>query len=57
MGQHTRYGCSSHGTQKILGMPLEEKSAEIENDRSFYTTLYPKQVHQKTGKMIFWKIS
>jgi hypothetical protein len=57
MSQHTRYGSSSHGTQKILGMPTEEKTAEIENDSSLYTTLYPNQVHQKTVKMIFWKIS
>jgi len=57
MGQHTRYGSSSHGTQKILGMPTEEKTTEIENDSSLYTTLHPNQVHQKTVKMIFWKIS
>jgi hypothetical protein len=57
MGQRTRYGSSSRGTQKILGMPSEEKTAGIENDSSFYTILYPNQVHQKTVKMIFWKIS
>jgi len=41
-------GSSSHGTEKILGMPTEEKTAEIENDSSFYTTLYSNQVRQKT---------
>jgi len=55
MGQRMRYGSSSRGTQEILGMSPEEKTAEIENDRD--TTLYPNQVHQKTVKMIFWKIS
>jgi hypothetical protein len=41
--------------RKILGMPPEEKTAEIDNDSSFYTTLYPNQVYQKTVKMIFGK--
>jgi hypothetical protein len=55
MGQHMRYSSYSHGTQKILGMLTAEKTAEIENDSSLYTTLYPNQGHQKTVKKIFWK--
>jgi hypothetical protein len=35
MGQRMRYGSSSRGTQKILGMSPEEKTAEIANDSVF----------------------
>jgi len=35
MGQRMRYGSSSRGTQKMLGMSPEEKTAEIENDSIF----------------------